>query len=75
MRQVIRMARTFAETRQPVLLQGEVGSGKALFAQSIHNASAFAQGPFVIFAVLLGGMIRLRHCLLRPGMQIAVHSI
>ena len=54
MRQVIRMARTFAETRQPVLLQGEVGSGKALFAQSIHNASAFAQGPFVIFRCAAG---------------------
>lgn len=49
MQQVIRTARTFAETRQPILLQGEVGSGKSLFSQSIHNSSPCAQGPFVTF--------------------------
>jgi len=46
---VIKLARTFAQTRLPVLIQGEVGSGKSLFAQSIHNASPCADGPFVTF--------------------------
>ena len=49
MQQVIRTARIFAESQQPILLQGEVGSGKSLFAQSIHNSSPCAQGPFVTF--------------------------
>lgn len=46
---VVKLARTFAQTRLPVLIQGEVGSGKSLFAQSIHNASPCAEGPFVTF--------------------------
>ena len=54
MQQVVRMARLFAETSQPILLQGEVGSGKSLFAQSIHNSSAYAQGPFVTFRCAAG---------------------
>ena len=49
MQRVAKLARTFAETKQPILLQGEVGSGKSLFAQSIHNASPCAKGPFVTF--------------------------
>lgn len=47
MQQVVKLARTFAEGEQPILLVGEVGSGKSLFAQSIHNASPCAKGPFV----------------------------
>ncbi len=46
---VVKMARAFAQTRLPVLIQGEAGSGKSLFAQSIHNASPCAEGPFVTF--------------------------
>lgn len=46
---VVKLARTFAQTHLPVLIQGEVGSGKSLFAQSIHNASPYAEGPFVTF--------------------------
>lgn len=46
---VVKLARTFAQTHLPVLIQGEVGSGKSLFAQSIHNASPWAEGPFVTF--------------------------
>lgn len=49
MQRVVRLARTFAETGQPILIRGEVGSGKTLFAQSIHNASPRAKGPFVTF--------------------------
>lgn len=49
MARVVRLARSFAETNQPILLLGEVGSGKSLFAQSIHNASPCSKGPFVTF--------------------------
>lgn len=49
MQRLVKLARTFAESGQPILLLGEVGSGKSLFAQSIHNASACSQGPFVTF--------------------------
>jgi transcriptional regulator with PAS, ATPase and Fis domain len=40
-------AREFAESDGAVLLAGETGTGKELFAQSIHAASARRQGPFV----------------------------
>ena len=43
----IARARRFATARQPVLIQGETGTGKELFAQSIHNASDRRDGPFV----------------------------
>lgn len=49
MGRVVRLGRTFAATVQPILLSGEVGSGKSMFAQSIHNASPCAKGPFVTF--------------------------
>ena len=47
MSRLVKLARTFAETGQPILVYGEVGSGKSLFAQSIHNASRRADGPFL----------------------------
>src|SRR5438105_14912839 len=33
--------------KSTVLLQGETGTGKEIFAQSIHNSSARSDGPFV----------------------------
>ncbi len=47
MQGAIRIARGFARTRSNVLLVGETGTGKELFAQSIHNAGKAADGPFV----------------------------
>ncbi|RKO67262.1 sigma-54 interaction domain-containing protein [Desulfofundulus salinus] len=43
----IRQARQVAVTNSTVLLYGETGTGKELFAQSIHNASQRSGGPFV----------------------------
>ncbi|MBC7227038.1 MAG: sigma 54-interacting transcriptional regulator [Thermoflexales bacterium] len=47
MRRVIHYARAIARCNAPVLLLGEPGTGKDLFAQAIHNASHYADGPFV----------------------------
>ena len=41
------MARKVAVADSPVLLTGETGTGKELFAQAIHNASPRAKGAFV----------------------------
>ena len=41
------MARLAAESRSPVMLFGETGSGKEMFAQSIHNYSPRRDNPFV----------------------------
>jgi transcriptional regulator with PAS, ATPase and Fis domain len=46
-RDAISMAREFAVTDSSVLITGETGVGKEVFAQSIHNASSRAQKPFV----------------------------
>ncbi len=43
----VRLARIAAESATTVLLVGETGAGKEIFAQSIHNASSRAHGPFV----------------------------
>lgn len=43
----IRFAKQAALTDFPVVLNGESGSGKELFAQAIHNASPRWKGPFV----------------------------
>jgi len=40
-------AKLFAKSDFPILIFGETGTGKELFAQSIHKASSRARGPFV----------------------------
>lgn len=44
---VVDWAKMAATTLSPVLLYGETGTGKELFAQSIHNASERHRGPFL----------------------------
>jgi len=44
---VINKAKKVAKTQSIVLIEGETGTGKELFANAIHNASQYCQGPFV----------------------------
>lgn len=43
----IETAKDFAATNSNILILGETGTGKEVFAQSIHNESNRAKGPFV----------------------------
>lgn len=52
----IARARRVAQLDLPVLLLGETGSGKELFARAIHQAGRAAQAPFV--AVNCGALTR-----------------
>jgi len=47
MQSAIAAAESAARCRVPVLLQGETGTGKELFARAIHYRSELADGPFV----------------------------
>ncbi|NLZ54697.1 MAG: sigma 54-interacting transcriptional regulator, partial [Thermoanaerobacteraceae bacterium] len=47
MKKVIEQARQFAKAEAAVVVTGETGTGKEMFAQSIHNASLRKGGPFV----------------------------
>lgn len=43
----ITLGKKFATTNSNILIVGETGTGKEIFAQSIHNHSARQSGPFV----------------------------
>lgn len=47
MKDTIQIAMKYATAESNVFIHGETGTGKELFAQSIHNASARRNGPFV----------------------------
>lgn len=44
---LIKLARSVSASPSNVLITGESGTGKELFAQAIHQASAYSSGPFV----------------------------
>jgi transcriptional regulator with PAS, ATPase and Fis domain len=47
MEEVVKQAKQYAKLESTVLINGETGTGKELFAQSIHNESKRKFGPFV----------------------------
>ncbi|WP_376794114.1 sigma-54-dependent Fis family transcriptional regulator [Thermogemmatispora sp.] len=47
LQEALRLARLASHSNSTVLLHGETGVGKEIFAQSIHNSSLRADGPFV----------------------------
>lgn len=46
-RHTIELAQKYAQSDSNVIIVGETGTGKELFAQSIHNSSRRKNGPFV----------------------------
>lgn len=46
-RECVRRANAYAQTNSNIVIFGESGTGKELFSQSIHNASARREQPFV----------------------------
>ena len=47
LKEALRLAKLASNSNSTVLLHGETGTGKEIFAQSIHSSSARAEGPFV----------------------------
>jgi transcriptional regulator with PAS, ATPase and Fis domain len=47
LKNILEIAKKYAEFDSTVLIFGETGTGKEMFAQSIHNKSKRAKGPFV----------------------------
>ena len=47
MQDAVKMARKYADSDGTVVIYGETGTGKEVFAQSIHNGSKRAKEPFV----------------------------
>jgi PAS domain S-box-containing protein len=46
-KEVIRIGKEYAKVNSTILIEGETGTGKEVMAQSIHNYSSKADGPFV----------------------------
>jgi DNA-binding NtrC family response regulator len=49
MRQLFAELERLAPTQLSILIEGETGAGKDVVAESIHRASARAEGPYVVF--------------------------
>lgn len=47
MHRVVEQCKRIAKSDSSVMIYGETGTGKELFAQSIHNASKRSKGPFL----------------------------
>lgn len=47
MQEAVRKAKTFIDQTQPLVIEGEAGTGKNFIAQCIHNGSLRAQEPYV----------------------------
>jgi DNA-binding NtrC family response regulator len=49
MRRLFAIGHRLAATSVPIVIEGEAGTGKALFAETLHETSARAKGPFLVF--------------------------
>ena len=49
MRAIYPICERLAASDVPVVIEGETGTGKEVLAEAIHEASARAKGPFVVF--------------------------
>ncbi len=49
MRRLYPIVERLGQTAVPVIIGGETGTGKELLAEAIHETSARAKGPFVVF--------------------------
>jgi transcriptional regulator with PAS, ATPase and Fis domain len=47
LKEAMRLAKIASNSSSPVLITGETGTGKEMFAQAIHFASSRSDGPFV----------------------------
>ncbi|GAA0180264.1 hypothetical protein SH2C18_29880 [Clostridium sediminicola] len=47
LKEIIKLAKIFSKSNESILISGETGTGKELFAQSIHNYSNRKRKPFV----------------------------
>jgi DNA-binding NtrC family response regulator len=47
-REIIRLAKNVASSNANILIQGESGTGKGMFASFIHHHSAHGNGPYVV---------------------------
>ncbi|WP_251388104.1 sigma-54-dependent Fis family transcriptional regulator [Mediterraneibacter agrestimuris] len=47
MKKCVELGKIYALSSQPVLICGECGTNKELFAQCIHNNSTYKKGPFI----------------------------
>lgn len=48
MKKAVAEAKTLAELDDPVMVQGQAGTGKRFFAQCIHNGSHRAKEPYIV---------------------------
>jgi transcriptional regulator with GAF, ATPase, and Fis domain len=49
MRRLYPLCERIAASSVPVIIEGETGTGKEVLAEALHEASARANGPFVVF--------------------------
>jgi len=47
MKELVEKAKQYSTTDSNIMIMGETGTGKELFAQSIHNGGQLSSGPFV----------------------------
>jgi DNA-binding NtrC family response regulator len=49
MRRLYPICQDFAQSEEPVLIEGETGTGKELLAEALHEKGPRSAGPFVVF--------------------------